>query len=423
MNPNDENLETRIFEGALLESIKTTVKLKSRDSMQFYLEKWLSLCRTDDEINSVHSQIGTILTESDQYEWAADFLEQGNISNRAPHPSGTAVEEDQESPTKEIPPENLNGYITPEGLWLFDNYLKAKGRFLEFQNHQYNFYLDRGNREEAEFRLELMFKLAYLPHEYALYWAKKGGLMERDRNFSAAAEAYREGLEYDQDDPTLNFFLRNNLGYSLNQLGQFSEGESWCRKAIEFDRKRPNAHKNLGLSLQGQGKYIEAADSFRQAVRTWPPDFRAYNHLVELVKNQPDLGITHPEYLGFIIAADPVIRNANQIAGCFFHLSGDTSSLSIPTQLMIAATQEAAGSNSKVISLEELRQRIGADRKAWQVSYVPVLREMSNGGNSDADEDPLDGFQGVFLVEGLTEIRFTERGVVMAELVGVLLKG
>ena len=98
----------------------------------------------------------------------------------------------------------------------------------------------------------------------------------------------------------LNYFLRNNLGYSLNQLGQFSEGESWCRKAIEIDWNRPNAHKNLGLALQGQTRYPEAAESFRNATLVDPFDRRALNHLRELLEIHPDLEITHPEYREFL---------------------------------------------------------------------------------------------------------------------------
>ena len=194
----------------------------------------------------------------------------------------------------------FQGYITPEGLLLFENFLKAKQRFLEFQNFMYSHSLNQGNREEADFRLELMLKLAYLPNEFALYWLIKGGLMEKDRNFSAAAEAYRNGLEFDSRDPMVEYFMRNNLGYSLNQLGQFSEGESWCREAIEIEPERPNAHKNLGLALQGQGRYPEAAESFRNATLVDRFDQRALNHLRELLETHPDLGITHPEYREFL---------------------------------------------------------------------------------------------------------------------------
>jgi len=298
MNPKDDQLETRTFEEVLIESIKMTAKLNSQDSMQFYLTNWLSICRTDLEKGPVFALAGEILAECGRSEWVAALFNKEQSS----HPSSAAKEECLAAPAQKPDIPGFKGYITPDGLWLFDNYLQAKKRFLEYQNFIYNHYLNQGNRKEAEFRLELMLKLAYFPGEHALYWVKKGALMEGDRNYSAAAEAYRDGLEHDQDqvDPTLNYFLRNNLGYSLNQLGLFVDGETWCREAIETDKNRSNAHKNLGLALQGQGRYPEAAACFRNATLADPIDRRSFNHLRELLETHPDLGITHPEYWEFL---------------------------------------------------------------------------------------------------------------------------
>jgi len=296
MKSQDDHQETRKFEGVVIESIKTTARLDFQDSMQLYLGNWLSLGRTDQEKDAIYARAGKLLIECGRPGWAAELSD--SLPSSGPVP--TDKEEHPSPPARKPTLEDYQGYITPDGLILFDDYLDAKRRFLEFQNFMYGQYLDQGNREEADFRLELMLKLAYFPGEYALYWLKKGGLMERDRNYSAAAEAYRKGLEYVQNDPRLNYFLRNNLGYSLNQLGLFTEGESWCRKAIKVDPDRANAHKNLGLALQGQRRFPEAAESFKNAAVTNPFDRRAFNHLRELLETHPDLGITHPEYGEFL---------------------------------------------------------------------------------------------------------------------------
>ena len=85
------------------------------------------------------------------------------------------------------------------------------------------------------------------------------------------------------------YYLHNNLGYSLNQLGRFEEGELYCRRAIGITSKPQNAHKNLGLALQGQGKYAEAAGCFVTATQANASDGRSVKHLEELIQQHPEL--------------------------------------------------------------------------------------------------------------------------------------
>jgi tetratricopeptide (TPR) repeat protein len=68
---------------------------------------------------------------------------------------------------------------------------------------------------------------------------------------------------------------RNNLGFALNQLGRYADGEALSGQAIALDPRRANAHKNLGLSLQGQGHVVEAARAFVTATQVGPSDDRA----------------------------------------------------------------------------------------------------------------------------------------------------
>jgi tetratricopeptide (TPR) repeat protein len=83
-------------------------------------------------------------------------------------------------------------------------------------------------------------------------------------------------------------------GYTATQ-GQylafiyFSEGENYCRKAIEIDPNRPNAHKNLGISLAGRGQYQDAARCFIAATQANAADARAFRLLQDLLKQHPEL--------------------------------------------------------------------------------------------------------------------------------------
>lgn len=117
-----------------------------------------------------------------------------------------------------------------------------------------------------------------------------GQLMESIGDFKAAVVYYKEALTLEPAQTSTWYFVNNNLGYSLNQLREFTEGEKYCRKAIEIDPSRPNAFKNLGLALYGQGHYHGAANCFVTATQVNAADSRSLGHLEVLIKEHPELG-------------------------------------------------------------------------------------------------------------------------------------
>lgn len=76
-----------------------------------------------------------------------------------------------------------------------------------------------------------------------------GGAAEQKHDFEAAVTFYRRAIALEPTRLDVWYFAHNNLGFSLNQLGRFSDGEIFCQDAIRIDPSRPNGHKNLGLSL------------------------------------------------------------------------------------------------------------------------------------------------------------------------------
>jgi tetratricopeptide (TPR) repeat protein len=122
-----------------------------------------------------------------------------------------------------------------------------------------------------------------------------GQLLEKMSDYESAAATYGRGVQLGPAGQTTAFFLRNNLGYCLNHLGRHREAERWCRAAIEIDPLRYNAHKNLGLAFQGQGRYAEAARSLIQAVRLEAADPRALGHLEALVNAHPEIESEIPD--------------------------------------------------------------------------------------------------------------------------------
>jgi tetratricopeptide (TPR) repeat protein len=116
-----------------------------------------------------------------------------------------------------------------------------------------------------------------------------GQAMEQVHDYLAAVQYYKEALALEPTDTFTWYFINNNLGFSLNQLGQFAEGERYCRKAIEIDPGRPNGFKNLGLALLGQGKYQDAARCFVTATQVNAADARSFHLLQELIGEHPEL--------------------------------------------------------------------------------------------------------------------------------------
>jgi len=80
----------------------------------------------------------------------------------------------------------------------------------------------------------------------------QGEMAEADEEWGLALEHYGIGLSLlPKDTPTV-YFLFNNAAHCLNALELYSEGECYCRRAIEIDPMRPEAYRNLAVSLHGQ---------------------------------------------------------------------------------------------------------------------------------------------------------------------------
>ena len=116
-----------------------------------------------------------------------------------------------------------------------------------------------------------------------------GCIHEHESDWTAAIESYRQVLACEPCDQTVQYFGNNNLGYSLIQLGHFDEAEDYCTAAISIDEQRHNAHKNLGLVCEGQGRWADAAMCFATAYRRNPRDPRAWRHLQQLLEAHPNL--------------------------------------------------------------------------------------------------------------------------------------
>ena len=157
-----------------------------------------------------------------------------------------------------------------------------------------------------------------------------GGRLEKCKAWTDARNVYLEAICIEPTDRKMWYFAHNNLGYCLNQQGRFEEGESYCRKAITIDCKRGNAYKNTGLALQGQGRFVEAAELFIAGTRECPEDERSLDHLVELLE-------AHPEIKTLIPTIDVDIWRCRELVE---YRMGCESAFTTPTRPPFAFTLE-----------------------------------------------------------------------------------
>jgi tetratricopeptide (TPR) repeat protein len=122
-----------------------------------------------------------------------------------------------------------------------------------------------------------------------------GQIKENQEDIAAAVDWYRRAFRMQPGSDGTWYFLYNNLGYCLNRLGQHEEAMAYCEKAISLDPDRHNAHKNLGVALEGLGRCADAARSYLKAAELCPADTRALSLLCSVAKSHPEIAVDFPE--------------------------------------------------------------------------------------------------------------------------------
>ena len=170
-----------------------------------------------------------------------------------------------------------------------------------------------GRQAEGLEILDALLDSAVEPEERAELTLAMGQLMERLGDYRSAIAAYSRGVALEPVGEATWYLLHNNLGYCLNQFGRHVEAEHWCRAAIQIDPLRHNAHKNLGLACQGQGRYVEAARSFIQALHCEAGDPRALRHLGDLVEAHPEIVTEMPNIQGELESCSMAVEAAKLV--------------------------------------------------------------------------------------------------------------
>ena len=116
-------------------------------------------------------------------------------------------------------------------------------------------YTQTGRQPEALQIVKRILAMADSPETKASCYLAMGQVMEKMVDYPAAITYYSQAFSLEPTDTETWYFINNNLGFCLNTLGRYKEGEVYCRNAISIDPGRSNAHKNLGISREGLGDY------------------------------------------------------------------------------------------------------------------------------------------------------------------------
>jgi tetratricopeptide (TPR) repeat protein len=151
------------------------------------------------------------------------------------------------------------------------------------------------------------------PERKALYYLKMGQFMEQIRNYDSAIVYYLHAFSLEPVNNETWYFINNNLGYCLNFFGRHQEAEPYCRDAIKIDPQKYNAYKNLGVSLEGQGQYTEAAKLYIKAVQVNAADPRALVHLEKLFAKHNEILLDMPNIQAQIEKCKEAINFAQKL--------------------------------------------------------------------------------------------------------------
>jgi tetratricopeptide (TPR) repeat protein len=94
----------------------------------------------------------------------------------------------------------------------------------------------------------------------------KGNMAYEKGDYAAALEEYQAAVRIDPSQPT----YWHNLGLTQYQLGQLGEAETSLRKAIELHGMYADAHFNLALVLDRQGRVRDALGACTRALELDP---------------------------------------------------------------------------------------------------------------------------------------------------------
>lgn len=174
------------------------------------------------------------------------------------------------------------------------------------------FYSQCGRLEDAEECILKLLTLKENPSDTAVHLLQLGQIAERRNDYELAIHHYQRGLEVGPTIQFAEYFLRNNLGYSLLRMRRYKEAKPLLETAIQINPDRANAYKNLGFSFWGLGNHVEAAKCFIEATCADAGDRRALKHLEKLYSVHPKISESIPDFDSLLTACRQAVKEVDR---------------------------------------------------------------------------------------------------------------
>jgi tetratricopeptide (TPR) repeat protein len=165
------------------------------------------------------------------------------------------------------------------------------------------FYRGINNIEAARDLLEGFIKISKDSEQSSHCYLALGQIATDEQRHEDALKHFTLALDLAPKKRKVIYVLHNNIGYCLNTLGRFVEGEKHCRCAIDIDWTRASGFRNLGISLNGQGNVLGAVWALSEAVRADATDHRAAAILAKLVALHSTVAVQCP-WVTQVLTAD-----------------------------------------------------------------------------------------------------------------------
>jgi protein O-GlcNAc transferase len=147
------------------------------------------------------------------------------------------------------------------------------------------------NREPAKARACWEKASTLAPRQPEAHF-RLGNLLRRNRDFRAAADAYRAALAAQPGHPV----VLNNLGLALQELGEFAAAEQAYRDALQQQPSLIEANVNLGELLNLQNRFAEAIAWYTQAVAINPGVAKVWASLAVCQHRVGELAAAHASF-------------------------------------------------------------------------------------------------------------------------------
>jgi tetratricopeptide (TPR) repeat protein len=185
---------------------------------------------------------------------------------------------------------------------------------------------------------------------------------------------------------------------TVRQLSYWHDSETLFTHALAVTRDNYLASTHLGLRLSEQGRYAEAIERYRDALRTKPDDAEAHNHLAYALAQTGDRAGALEHYDAALRSA-PQYADAHYTRGVLLQRSGDVAAAEDDYRAAIAALPSYVEAHNNLGlmlheqgDLDDSRAhfatavRLRPDHLSARINLGVVLRELGDLGGAIAQD-------------------------------------